>query len=103
MGHFSKGIFVVLRLGELACAGIVLGLVSRLFWRLGQAGVHADSRLIYTEVVACIGIPFSIVFMLPFYVCLLSFPIDVIMFVLWLVAFCLQMTVCQTPDPVNSN
>ncbi len=89
MGAASKILSVCLRLGELACSIIVLGIVGHFLSRLSSASVYADNRLIYTIVVASISTFASLMFMVPFTCSFLAFPFDFILFVLWLVAFCL--------------
>ncbi|KAH8668051.1 hypothetical protein BGZ60DRAFT_349359, partial [Tricladium varicosporioides] len=84
---------VLLRIGECISSVIVLGLVSRVLYMVGLAEADTDSRLIYTTVVASISTGFSIVFGLPFLYAFLAFPVDFILFVTWLVAFCLMETV----------
>lgn len=89
MGAASKVISVIFRLCELCMAVIVLGLTGRFLSLVSEADVYADSRLIYTTVVASISTCISILLLLPFTLTFLLFLIDFIMFVLWLVVFCL--------------
>ncbi|ENH72294.1 hypothetical protein FOC1_g10004533 [Fusarium oxysporum f. sp. cubense race 1] len=81
-GVAHKVVSVVLRLAELASAIIVLGILSRFTYLAGIAQVHIDGRIIYTIVVACLGIK----------TLFLGFPFDFVMFVMWLVAYCLLQT-----------
>lgn len=89
MGTASRVVSVVLRLGELTCSVIVLGLLGRFLSIVSDANVYADSRIIYATVVASMGVLFSILFILPFTYSFMAFPLDFVMFVLALVAFCL--------------
>ncbi|KAK3995215.1 hypothetical protein QBC44DRAFT_366741 [Cladorrhinum sp. PSN332] len=89
MGSASKVLSVILRLGELACASIIIGLLGWFLGRLDEANAHTDSRIIYTMVIACIALALSIILMPPFTYSFMAFPIDFIFFVLFLVAFCL--------------
>jgi hypothetical protein len=89
MGSGSKIAHVLLRVGQLAASAIVLGLLGRFLWIISTAGVFADSRIVYATVVACIGVLFSVFFMVPCIASFFTFPIDFIMAILWLVAFCL--------------
>lgn len=93
-GAAHKVISVLLRLAELACAIIVLGILSRFCYLAGIAQAHVDGRIIYAIVVACLGIIYSIFFCPPFKNMFLGFPFDFVMFVMWLVAYCLLQTVC---------
>ncbi|KAH6645853.1 hypothetical protein BKA67DRAFT_639303 [Truncatella angustata] len=89
MGTTSKVIAVLCRIGELVSSVIVLGLLGRFLYIVGEANAYADSRIVYTTVVASISTFLSIILFLPFTYSFLAFPLDLILFVLWLVAFCL--------------
>jgi len=87
MGSASKIISVFLRVGELCCSVVVLGLVGRVLWYAGQANTYADGRLIFAIVVASISTLASMLFMVPFMLTFYACPIDLVMFVLWLLTF----------------
>ncbi|KAH6645609.1 hypothetical protein BKA67DRAFT_651344 [Truncatella angustata] len=89
MGSASKVLSVLARISELVSSVIVLGLLGRFLYLLSEANVYADSRIIYTTVVASISAFVSIILFIPFTYSFLAFPLDFILFVLWLVAFCL--------------
>ncbi|KAK0642193.1 hypothetical protein B0T16DRAFT_336551 [Cercophora newfieldiana] len=92
-GHASRGISIFLRLGELACGAIVLGLLGRAFYLIGQAGVDdPNGRLIYAAVIASLTIIQSLFFMPPLGYVFWFFPIDFFFFAAWLVVFCLLET-----------
>ncbi|RYC80215.1 hypothetical protein BFJ63_vAg16903 [Fusarium oxysporum f. sp. narcissi] len=91
-GVAHKVISVILRLSELASAIIVLGILSRITYLVGLAEASVDGRIIYTIVVACLGIMYSIFFCPPFRSMFLGFPFDFLLFVMWLVAYCLLQT-----------
>ncbi|KAJ9419457.1 hypothetical protein FOXG_07157 [Fusarium oxysporum f. sp. lycopersici 4287] len=91
-GVAHKVISILLRLGELASAIIVLGILSRFCYLISIAEVYADGRIIYGIVVACLGIIYSFIFCPPFKNMFLGFPFDFVMFVMWLVAYCLLQT-----------
>ncbi|KAH7111941.1 hypothetical protein B0J13DRAFT_270210 [Dactylonectria estremocensis] len=88
-GGAHKIASVILRFLEFCCAVIVLGLLSRFVYLVGIAGVHCDGRIIYAIVVASIGTAYSILLCAPFDALFLSFPFDFVLFVMWLVAYCL--------------
>ncbi|KAL8391814.1 hypothetical protein RB595_002136 [Gaeumannomyces hyphopodioides] len=90
MGTAGDISHVLLRVVELCCAVIVLGLDGRLLWVVGQAGVYRDARLIYTIVVASLGAAFSLVLILPIIYAFYAFPMDFVLFVMWFVAFVLM-------------
>ncbi|KAI5456217.1 hypothetical protein BGZ63DRAFT_367600 [Mariannaea sp. PMI_226] len=88
-GVAHKVVSVILRLFELCCAIIVLGILSRFAYEINLAGVDMDGRLIYTMVVAGIAIVYSIFFCPPFDTLFVGFAFDFILFIMWLVAYCL--------------
>jgi hypothetical protein len=92
-GTAHKVFSFFLRLAEFASALIVLGILSRFCYLIGIAQTDVDGRIIYAMVVACIGIIYSFFFCLPFRILFLGFPFDFVMFVMWLVAYCLLQTV----------
>jgi len=89
MGSVSKVLSVILRLGELVFGVIVLAVLGRFLYLVGEANAYADSRVIYTTVVSSIAIALSILLMPPFTYSFMAFPVDFILFALFLVAFCL--------------
>ncbi|KAH8788902.1 hypothetical protein F5883DRAFT_533501 [Diaporthe sp. PMI_573] len=89
MGSASKVVSVFLRLGELVCSVIVLGIVGYFLSATSDANIYSDSRLVYTTVVASLGTFFSLILLPPFTYSFLAFPIDFIMAILWFVSFCL--------------
>ncbi|KFA56381.1 hypothetical protein S40293_05064 [Stachybotrys chartarum IBT 40293] len=92
-GTTHKVISVLLRFGEFASSVIVLGLLSRISYRISDAHAHLDGRIVYTMVVAGMSIVYSVFFCPPFKSLFLSFPVDFILFVMWLIAYCLLQTV----------
>jgi len=93
-GHASRGLSVFLRLAELACGAIVLGLLGRAFYLIGQADVtDPNGRLIFAAVIAALTILHALFFMPPLAYSFWFFPIDFFFFAAWLVVFCLLETV----------
>lgn len=96
MGTGSRVLLVLLRLWQLFCGAIVLGILGRFFHLVDEAGVGGpDGKLVYMAVIAALTILDALVFLLPFAYSFWSFPIDIVLFVAWLVAFCLGETVSQ--------
>ncbi|KFA63154.1 hypothetical protein S40285_09186 [Stachybotrys chlorohalonatus IBT 40285] len=91
-GTTHKVISVLLRFGEFASSAIVLGLLSRISYLISDAHAHVDGRIIYAMVVAGMSIVYSVFFCPPFKSLFLSFPVDFILFVMWLIAYCLLQT-----------
>jgi len=90
MSAASKILSVILRIGQLCCSLIVLGIIGHFFWRIGKAGnTQADNRLIYTLVLASISTVLSLLFMIPFKLGFYACPLDFCFFGLWLVDFIL--------------
>ncbi|KAK0705773.1 hypothetical protein B0T21DRAFT_298961 [Apiosordaria backusii] len=87
MGAASKVIHIVLRVFEVICSVIVLGLLARFLHLIAQAGASADSRVVYGVVTASISTLFALVFIAPFIYAFLAFPMDAILFVMWIVVF----------------
>ncbi|KAH7313926.1 hypothetical protein B0I35DRAFT_436114 [Stachybotrys elegans] len=95
-GTAHKVVSVLLRFGEFACAVIVLGILSRFCYLLSISQADADGRIVYAMVVASIGIVYSILFCLPIKYLFFGFPLDWVLFVMWLVAYCLLQTRTHT-------
>ncbi|EEU38116.1 uncharacterized protein NECHADRAFT_84362 [Fusarium vanettenii 77-13-4] len=91
-GTTHKVCSVILRLGQIACATIVIGILARFSYVLTIAQVHEDGRLVYAMVVAGMSIVYSFLLCPPFRNLFLSFPCDFILFIMWLVAYCLLQT-----------
>ncbi|ORX94360.1 hypothetical protein BCR34DRAFT_225620 [Clohesyomyces aquaticus] len=89
MGTGSKVASVILRLGELCCAAIVTAILNRFFYLVNLGNGWYHGRLIYAEVIAILGIVVSIILLPPLKYSFYAWPIDVIVFVAWLVAFSL--------------
>jgi hypothetical protein len=94
MGTVSRVVLVLLRLGQLVCGAVVLGILGYFFNLISEAGViDPNARLIYATVIAALTIIAAIIFMAPFAYSFWSFPIDFLFFVAWLVVFCVLETV----------
>lgn len=88
-GLAHRVITMLLRLAQLACACIVMGILARFCYLITVARVTANSRIVYTLVIAGITIVFSVLFCAPFNILAIAFPFDFVLFVTWLVAFSL--------------
>jgi len=80
-------ISICLRVGELAFTAVVAGLTGE--WLHHSKGTSAwnKKRFIYTEVIAAIGILFSLLFLLPFLASFHHFPIDFLLFAGLMISF----------------
>ncbi|KAK4154486.1 hypothetical protein C8A00DRAFT_32696 [Chaetomidium leptoderma] len=102
MGAASKVLLVVLRIWQLICSLIVLGILARFLHLLSDAGATRDGRIVYGIIAASISTVFAIVFIAPFMYSFLAFPADFALFIMWLVLFCLLITrtgvnTCSSP------
>ncbi len=93
MGADSRVLLLGLRIWQLICSVIVLGILGSFLHRLSDAGVSRDGRVVYSIVTASISTVFSIVFIAPFLYDFLAFPGDFILWIMWLITFCLLITV----------
>jgi hypothetical protein len=93
MGKASKIVSVIFRIWQIISSAIVLGILARFLHVVSEAGATRDGRIIYGIVVASISIVFAIVFIAPFMYAFLASQFDFVLFVMWLVLFCLLITV----------
>jgi hypothetical protein len=92
-----------IRFGELVCGVVVLGILSRFCYVINIADVSVDGRIVYTMVTSAIGMIFSLAVCPPFNSLFLGFPFDFVLFIMWLVAFCLLETVCFSSTVCQSD
>ncbi|OBT87385.1 hypothetical protein VE02_04152 [Pseudogymnoascus sp. 03VT05] len=89
-GGGSKGsrfASVFFRLMQLISAAIVAGLLGHYLHNLHEGGGFNNRRVIYAITIAGIAIFLSLLFMLPLKYQFYAFPLDLIMFILWMIAF----------------
>jgi hypothetical protein len=93
---FANSILVILRLGQVACGAVVLGILGHFFSVVDDAGVlDPSARLVYTAVIAGLTVMIAVVFIVRFVYSFWSFPLAFFLFAAWLVAFCVCETVSQ--------
>jgi hypothetical protein len=97
MGTGSKVVSVILRIGELICGAIVVGIIGRFIYLLGVAGETPGTKILYTEAVAAIGIVAAILLIVPLIYSFYAFPLDLILSIMWFVAFGLMVNVSFAP------
>lgn len=78
---------LALRIGELAFSATVAGLTGQYLHAEKHQSAWSKKRFIYTEVVAAIGILFSLLFLLPFAASFIHWPMDLLLFALFMIAF----------------
>ncbi|MCJ1303014.1 hypothetical protein MMC08_005820 [Hypocenomyce scalaris] len=83
----ARLVSIPLRIGELAFAATVAGLIGHYLRAFDKADSWPEKRFIYTEVVAGLSILFALIWLLPFSGGFIHYPIDLVLFVAWIVAF----------------
>jgi hypothetical protein len=78
---------LLLRIGELAFTAVVAGLTGEYLHETRHTSSWSKKRFIYTEVIAAIGILFSLLFLLPFMASFVHFPMDFLLFAGLMIAF----------------
>ena len=101
MGAASKVVSVLLRIGELISACIVCGIMGRYLSLQHDANASYNSRIVYAVAMASISIFFSIVLMPPLKYSFMAFPLDLVLFVCWIVCFGLLVNVRLETWPVR--
>lgn len=91
----------ILRAAELAFAAIVAGIVGH-YLDNSNASAWDDARQIYTIVVAALAMLLSLLWLLPFSSAFIHWPVDLLISILWFVAFGLLVDV-SGPSPKLSN
>ncbi|ESZ90685.1 integral membrane protein [Sclerotinia borealis F-4128] len=76
-----------LRIGELAFSAVVAGLTGSYLHSIRGHSVWTKKRFIYTEIIAALGILVSLLLLLPFTWNYIHWPLDLLMFILFMVAF----------------
>ncbi|KFY24257.1 hypothetical protein V493_05347 [Pseudogymnoascus sp. VKM F-4281 (FW-2241)] len=90
----SRVASVFFRIMQLISAAIVAGLLGHFLHNLHEGGGGSgSSRVLYAISIAGISIFFSLLFMLPLKYQFYAFPLDLIMFILWMIAFGLLISV----------
>jgi len=78
---------LILRIGELAFTAVVAGLTGQYLHQTRGTSAWSKKRFIYTEVIAAIGILFSLLFLLPFLASFVHWPMDLLLFAGTMIAF----------------
>jgi len=90
--HLLDDIFSMgLRIGELAFAAVVAGITGAYLQSVNDES-NSDAtkiRFIYTEVVAALSLLLALLWLFPFSGTFVHWPIDLLLFVCWIVAFAL--------------
>ncbi|PLB51672.1 hypothetical protein P170DRAFT_506619 [Aspergillus steynii IBT 23096] len=77
----------ILRVGELISAAVVVGILAGYEHLVHRGDGPQSGRIIYSLVIACITLLFSILLLTPFHCTFYFFALDFIFFVCWMVGF----------------
>lgn len=99
MGSAHKVISASLRVFEFGFCIIILGILARFFYLIGRIDAHADSRLVYAISMASISVLLAMILFPPIKYSFCCFPLDVALFVCWIVVFALLEDVSVTTSP----
>lgn len=75
------------RIGELAFAAVVAGIIGEYLHAFDKANAWPQSRFIYAEVVAGLSLLFALIWLIPFASSFIHWPVDLVLFIAWMVAF----------------
>lgn len=98
MGTAHKVISACLRVFEFGCSVIILGILARFFYRLNRIDGPTDSRLVYAITIAAISVTAAIMLVPPVKYSFYCFPLDLALFVCWIVCFALLEDVSEISD-----
>lgn len=82
---------MILRAAELVFAAIVAGITGAYLHAVKDSSTWDQGRFIYTEVVAGLSIILAIIWLFPFSSSFIHWPADVLMSIMWFVAFGLMV------------
>ena len=97
MGVASKAIHIVSRFMALTSSVIVLGLLGRFVHHLRRIGFSGSHRVVYALSLAGISTFFALLLLAPLKFSFWAFPLDMAMFIMWIVAFGLLTSVRLVP------
>lgn len=87
MPAISRIASLVLRFLELVSAAVVAGIIGKNLRYADLVNGRPAKRMIYTEVVAGLSLLVAIILMLPVTFAFSLWPVDILLFILWIVAF----------------
>ncbi|MBE3043802.1 hypothetical protein IMZ48_14755 [Candidatus Bathyarchaeota archaeon] len=98
MGVASKAISFASRFMALTSSVIVAGLLGRFMRHLHQLGFGGGHRVVYALSLAGISTFFALLLLAPLKFSFWAFPLDIAMFIMWIVAFGLLTSVRFPPS-----
>jgi len=96
MGSAHKVISATLRVFEFGFCVIILAILARFFYLIGRIDAPTDSRLVYAISMASISVLLAIILFAPIKFSFYCFPLDVALFVCWIVVFALLQDLTGT-------
>ncbi|KAK3995217.1 hypothetical protein QBC44DRAFT_366743 [Cladorrhinum sp. PSN332] len=96
MGSAHKVISASLRVFEFGFCVIILGILARFFYLLDQIDGPTDSRLVYAISMAAISVVLAIILFAPTKFSFWCFPLDIALFICWIVVFALLQDLTGT-------
>jgi uncharacterized membrane protein len=90
---------ILLRVGQLAFGAVVAGLTGEYLHKTRNQSTWDRKRFIYTVVVAGLSILLALLWLLPFTYAFIHWPVDILLFIAWIVAFGLLVDVSLPSFP----
>ncbi|KIW46175.1 uncharacterized protein PV06_01862 [Exophiala oligosperma] len=87
MPVISRVVSMVLRVAEIAFAGVVIGVTSKYLHDYRSGTGQPLGRFIYVEIVAALSILFGLLWLLPFAAGFFHWPVDLFLSFAWFAAF----------------
>jgi len=87
MPIFPRLLSFVFRVGEVAFAAVVAGVVGHYLHRWSDCDDCSKARYIYTEVIAALSLFFGIILLIPFTSSIVAWHLDLILSLTWFAAF----------------
>jgi len=93
MGTAHKVTSACLRVLEFGCSVIILGILARFFQLLSFVNGPTDPRVVYAISMAAISVAVSLALLPPVKYSYYCFPLDMALFICWIVCFSLLQEV----------
>lgn len=87
MPILTRVVSFLLRIGEIAFAAVVAGLIGWYLDQFDDSDTWPDARWIYTEVVAGVSIILGLIWLIPFAGGFINWPLDLLISFAWFAAF----------------
>jgi hypothetical protein len=91
MPVISRLVSIPLRIGEIAFAGVVVGILAQFFSRNSSSDNWPKARFIYTMIVACLSVLLAFLWLIPFSAGFTTFAVDIFLSLCWFAVFGLMV------------